>query len=131
VGSPVGAVLGRKRKKKAKAHNQKEQPRLLKMTAPETLQWFGVSFVMHAVYGIVLGVVVARLSGTGGSKSILLVSHYDSVATAPGASDDSSGVATLLETARALKAGPGPDPVPPVHQRRPAWTRPGEPGHRE
>jgi len=50
--------------------------------------------------------VVARLSGTGGSKAILLVSHYDSVATALGASDDSSGVATLLETARALKAGP-------------------------
>ncbi len=50
--------------------------------------------------------VVARLSGTGGSKAILLVSHYDSVATAPGASDDSSGVATLLETARALKARP-------------------------
>ena len=50
--------------------------------------------------------VVARLAGTGGGKAILLVSHYDSVATAPGASDDSSGVATLLETARALKAGP-------------------------
>jgi hypothetical protein len=50
--------------------------------------------------------VIARLVGTGGGKAILLVSHYDSVATAPGASDDSSGVATLLETARALKAGP-------------------------
>ncbi len=50
--------------------------------------------------------VVARLSGTGGSKAILLVSHYDSVATGPGASDDGAGVATLLETARALKAGP-------------------------
>jgi hypothetical protein len=35
-------------------------PILLKMTTPETLQWFGVSFVivMHLVYGIVLGVVV-------------------------------------------------------------------------
>jgi hypothetical protein len=50
--------------------------------------------------------VIARLAGTGGSKAILLVSHYDSVATAPGASDDAAGVATLLETARALKAGP-------------------------
>jgi Zn-dependent M28 family amino/carboxypeptidase len=50
--------------------------------------------------------VVARLAGTSGNKAILLVSHYDSVATGPGASDDGSGVATLLETARSLKAGP-------------------------
>jgi len=33
-------------------------PILLKMTAPETLQWFGVSFVMHLIWGVVLGVVV-------------------------------------------------------------------------
>jgi hypothetical protein len=50
--------------------------------------------------------VIARLAGTVGSQAILLVSHYDSVATGPGASDDGSGVATLLETARSLKAGP-------------------------
>jgi hypothetical protein len=50
--------------------------------------------------------VIARLAGTSGNKAILLISHYDSVATGPGASDDGSGVATLLETTRALKAGP-------------------------
>ena len=50
--------------------------------------------------------VIARLAGTAGNQAILLVCHYDSVATAPGASDDGSGVATLLETARALQAGP-------------------------
>lgn len=33
-------------------------PILLKMTTPETLQWFGISFVMHLVYGVVLGVIV-------------------------------------------------------------------------
>jgi Zn-dependent M28 family amino/carboxypeptidase len=33
-----------------------------------------------------------------------LNAHYDSVATGLGASDDTSGVATLLETARALRA---------------------------
>jgi hypothetical protein len=33
-------------------------PILLKMTTSETLQWFGVSFVMHLVCGVVLGVVV-------------------------------------------------------------------------
>jgi hypothetical protein len=51
--------------------------------------------------------VLARLKG-GGGKAVLLAAHYDSVPTAPGASDDGSGVAVLLETARALKAGPPP-----------------------
>ena len=34
-------------------------PIILKMTAPETLQWFGVSFVMHLIWGAVLGAVVS------------------------------------------------------------------------
>jgi len=50
--------------------------------------------------------VIARLAGTAGSQAILLVCHYDSTATTLGASDDGSGVATLLEAARALQAGP-------------------------
>jgi hypothetical protein len=49
--------------------------------------------------------VVARLPGVGGARSVLLVAHYDSVAVAPGAADDGSGVVGLLETARALRAG--------------------------
>jgi Peptidase family M28 len=48
--------------------------------------------------------VVARLKGTGGGKAVLLTAHYDSVPTGPGANDDGVGVATLLETARALRA---------------------------
>jgi len=53
--------------------------------------------------------VVARLKGSGGDgRAVMLVAHYDSVAAGPGASDDGDGVATLLETARALKAGPPP-----------------------
>ena len=51
--------------------------------------------------------IVARLSGTSGrSDAVLLAAHYDSVAAGPGAGDDASGVATLLETLRALRAGP-------------------------
>lgn len=50
--------------------------------------------------------IVGRLPGTGNSKAVMLVAHYDSVPTSPGASDDGAGVTTLLETARALKAGP-------------------------
>jgi hypothetical protein len=32
---------------------------ILKMTASTTAQWFGVSFIMHLVYGTVLGAVVS------------------------------------------------------------------------
>lgn len=41
----------------------------------------------------------------GQGKAIVLLAHYDSVPAGPGASDDQSGVATILETVRALKAG--------------------------
>lgn len=40
----------------------------------------------------------------GEGKAIVLMAHYDSVPAGPGASDDQSGVATVLETVRALKA---------------------------
>jgi hypothetical protein len=50
--------------------------------------------------------VVARLKGTSSTYAILLDAHYDSGATGPGASDEGSGVVTLLETMRALTAGP-------------------------
>jgi hypothetical protein len=45
-------------------------PILLKMTAFETLQWFGGSFVMHFIWGIVLGVIAGhqRISVTGSSR---------------------------------------------------------------
>ena len=67
--------------------------------------------VVSAENGRVAGTVrnvVARLPGTAPSRTILLVCHYDSVPVAPGAADDGGGVATLLETARALAAGPRP-----------------------
>src|SRR5688500_7061779 len=49
--------------------------------------------------------IVARRKGTGDGRAVLLVAHYDSVPNGPGANDDAAGVATLLETARALSAG--------------------------
>jgi hypothetical protein len=49
--------------------------------------------------------VVARLPGIGAARTILLVAHHDTVAVSPGAADDGTGVAALLETARALRAG--------------------------
>jgi hypothetical protein len=50
--------------------------------------------------------VIVKIPGSGSSKAILLDAHYDTRAMTPGASDCSSCVATLLETARALAAGP-------------------------
>jgi hypothetical protein len=50
--------------------------------------------------------ILARLRGTGNGKAVALVAHYDSVPAGPGASDNGSGVAVLLETLRALKSGP-------------------------
>lgn len=50
--------------------------------------------------------VLARLKGTEGGKAVLLMAHYDTVTSAPGAADDGAGVAAVLETMRALKAGP-------------------------
>lgn len=50
--------------------------------------------------------IYCRLKGTGDSKDAILMSaHYDSTSGGPGAADDASGVATILETIRALKSG--------------------------
>jgi len=79
--------------------------------------WRDLGFEPEIQAGLVFGAaehyaarvenILAVLPGTwptpGGA--IMLASHYDSVEDAPGAADDGSGVVTLLETARALKAG--------------------------
>src|SRR6267378_354025 len=44
--------------------------------------------------------VIGRLTGTANSGALMLGAHYDSVTTGPGASDDGSGVVTILETLR-------------------------------
>lgn len=53
--------------------------------------------------------IVATLEGTAPDAAwVALAAHYDSVAASPGAGDDGLGVASLLEAARALSAGPRP-----------------------
>lgn len=47
--------------------------------------------------------VIARLPHPRRTDIVLLMAHYDSVAAGPGAMDDSSGVAALLEIARAVR----------------------------
>lgn len=59
------------------------------------------------VEGVHVQNVLARLQGRqSGDQAVTLVAHYDSVPAGPGAADDAAGVAALLETARALGAGP-------------------------
>ncbi len=52
--------------------------------------------------------VVGRLPGRDPTRAVLLVAHYDSVPVSDGAGDNGMGVVTLLEVARALRAGPTP-----------------------
>jgi hypothetical protein len=73
-------------------------------STPEVQQTTGV-FGQRLTAGTVQN-VLARLKGTDNSKAVLLVSHYDSVPTGPGASDDGAAVVAMIETLRALKNGP-------------------------
>jgi hypothetical protein len=59
--------------------------------------------------------IVARMQGrtvsvgqatSNSGRAVLLMAHYDGVEAGPAASDDGAGTAALLETARALRAGP-------------------------
>jgi len=55
--------------------------------------------------------IAARIPGSNPNKgsAVLLMAHYDSTAGGPGAADDASGCAVLLETARTLLAGETPE----------------------
>jgi len=78
----------------------------------ETLRSMGIAAEVYAgtyVDGHSAGEiknVLARIPGTANTKAVALEAHYDSVAYGPGAADDGAGVSAMLETARALKAGP-------------------------
>lgn len=75
-------------------------------TAAATSTRYGLPYDAARVHN-----VVATIRGTDPSRRIVLVAHYDTVLTSPGAGDDAAGVATLLEAGRALAVeyGGGPD----------------------
>ncbi|MGI9542965.1 MAG: M20/M25/M40 family metallo-hydrolase [Cyclobacteriaceae bacterium] len=50
--------------------------------------------------------VIAKLPGSGSSKALLVMSHYDSQPNTFGAGDDGAGVAAMLEVMRILSQGP-------------------------
>jgi len=62
-----------------------------------------------AVAHNVVAAVPGRDPQHSGAAALLLVAHYDSVPTGPGAADDGAAVAALLESLRALRAGGGVD----------------------
>ena len=69
---------------------------------PVVTRWRGVSRVASVRN------IVAKVPGTApDGKALLVVGHYDSVPTGPGAADDGAAVAAMLETLRALSvSGP-------------------------
>lgn len=73
--------------------------------APEIQRGVGVTPIYQAA-GNVENIAVRLKGSSGASDAVMLAAHYDSVAAAPGAADDGSGVAALLETLRALRLGP-------------------------
>src|SRR5262245_12501236 len=74
---------------------------------PETQRSLVVTQQRGGSYGsAVIQNLIGRLAGVDGKQAGLLACHYDSAPTSPGASDDGSGVAALLEVLRALKSGP-------------------------
>ena len=50
--------------------------------------------------------VMATIPGTATTGAVALMAHYDTVPTTPGANDNSAAVAALLESGRAILAGP-------------------------
>ncbi len=50
--------------------------------------------------------VLGRIRGVNPTKAFAVDAHFDSVPWGPGAADDWSGIAAMLEAARAIKAGP-------------------------
>ncbi len=50
--------------------------------------------------------VLGRIPGSDPSGAVVLIAHYDAVPHSPGVNDNGTGVAVILETLRALGAGP-------------------------
>ena len=72
----------------------------------QELTGYGIEVEVQRTTG--LENVVARLHGSDPSGAIVILAHYDLSTYSPGAADNGSGVAALLEIMRALSADPAP-----------------------
>lgn len=79
-------------------------PSIQAAQAVETRAFDGDSFVIGGQVENLVGVLPGRDRAL---PALALMAHYDSVPASPGAADDATGVAALLETVRAIKAGGG------------------------
>ncbi|GAA0846470.1 hypothetical protein GCM10008915_52720 [Bifidobacterium pullorum subsp. gallinarum] len=75
---------------------------------PDVQEFNGRLTTKYIDQSVQLTNILGIIKGTGSGKPLLLMSHYDSVPAGPGANDASVSVASLLETARAIQAGPPP-----------------------
>ncbi|AWP30099.1 M28 family peptidase [Paenibacillus sp. Cedars] len=75
---------------------------------PDVQEFNGRLTTKYIDQSVQLTNILGVIKGTGSGKPLLLMSHYDSVPAGPGANDASVSVASLLETARAIQAGPPP-----------------------
>jgi hypothetical protein len=97
VGSPESAATAARLVERLKALGLEVDVQE-SMACGHALEWWRCARVRN---------VVARLRGSANDHSaVALFAHYDTVPSSPGAADDGAGVATLLETARALRASP-------------------------
>ncbi|WP_405469135.1 M20/M25/M40 family metallo-hydrolase [Streptomyces canus] len=76
--------------------------------APKTGESVGVDRAPDYAAAARVQNIQATMRGTDPTGRVLVVAHYDSAENGPGATDDAHGVAALLETVRALRAGPAP-----------------------
>lgn len=74
------------------------------VTVLQTRQCFGERRWNTVTCADIADLIAEVIPGSG--KAIILMAHLDSVPAGPGAGDDSSGVATVLEVIRALKTAP-------------------------
>lgn len=69
-------------------------------TSEQTFQFEGIDQIFRNIEGLI---------GSGNKPEILITSHYDTVENTPGANDNASAVASMLEAARILAAQPPTD----------------------
>ena len=87
---------------------------------PQIQDGIGATSELGGQYGMAGPQRRRGLPGTTSTGRLIMLAHYDSVQVSYGGNDDGAGVSTLLETARALTAGPPPRERHrlPVHRRR-------------
>jgi hypothetical protein len=64
--------------------------------------------VLSGEFGAIAEVqnLLVRIPGTDSTRAVLITAHYDSVVGSPGTGDNGVSVAAMIETLRALQAGP-------------------------